>query len=239
MSKDLTSSPPSFDDAVPTVSQIKSPEKQPIETKSEIKKKSSTLALCSCFGNKSTIPKEKTLTIAAPKASLPEIKAPIPSSNISSTLKTKGPLRAPCNDLPEVDLTPKPIETIHLPAIHIQDKKQKSTNETKEQVPTPPSVTEKIKVKSKAPSPPPEEIKVKSKTSSPPVDEIKVRFDNQWNLQCLENDILKRLKFYISVEDNEFDTHRSCLAYKTNYSSYGEITSGTPCSQTEQSNPLI
>jgi hypothetical protein len=85
---------------------------------------------------------------------------PIPSSNISSTLKTKGPLRAPAIDLPEVDLTPKPTEQIHLPTIHIQDKKQKSTNETqviKERVPTPPPVTEETKVQTK---PTAKEIKV-------------------------------------------------------------------------------
>ncbi len=44
---------------------------------------------------------------------------PLPSSNISSTLKTKGPLRAPSNDLPAVNLT----ETI---CLQIPEKKSPS-----------------------------------------------------------------------------------------------------------------
>jgi hypothetical protein len=120
---------PSFDDDVPSppskiVPAHKPLEKQSIETKSDIKKKSSTLALCSCFGTKSTISKDKTHQIEAPKSNLPEIDMPIPSSNISSTLKTKEPLRAPSNDLPSVDLTLTSTEPIHLPTIHIEEKKQ-------------------------------------------------------------------------------------------------------------------
>jgi hypothetical protein len=52
---------------------------------------------------------------------------PIPLSNISSILKTKEPLQAPSNDLPPVDLTPKTIEIVRLPTIHIQEKKQQQT----------------------------------------------------------------------------------------------------------------
>jgi len=107
-----------------------------IEPKSDIKKKSSTLALCSCFGNKSntqkdktktiTTSKEKSKTISAPKADLPEIDLPVPSSNISSTLKTKGSLHAPSNDLPPVDLTLPSSEPVRLPAIHAHEKKRQA-----------------------------------------------------------------------------------------------------------------
>ena len=39
---------------------------------------------------------------------------PLPSSNISSTLKTKGSLRAPSNDLPPVDLISKSTEIVRI-----------------------------------------------------------------------------------------------------------------------------
>jgi hypothetical protein len=107
-----------------------------IEPKSETKKKSSTLALCSCFGDKSnaqkdttktiTTSKEKSKTISAPKADLPVVDMPVPSSNISSTLKPKGSLRAPSNDLPPVDLTLPPSESVRLPAIHTHEKKRQA-----------------------------------------------------------------------------------------------------------------
>jgi len=145
-------------------SPIKSNEKKLIEPKSEIKKKSSTLAICSCFSNKSNIEKEKsktiktpkekptkpiktpkekpikpikipkeksTKTISAPKADLPNIDMPVPSSDISSTLKTKGSLRAPTNDLPPVDLTLPPSESVRLPIVQAHEKKTKSTKTTK------------------------------------------------------------------------------------------------------------
>ncbi len=146
--KDTTISPPSFDDDVPSVPSkivpsieistppIKSLENEVIPPKSDIKKKSSTLALCSCFGNKSnaqkdqtktiTKSKDKSKTISAPKADLPEIDMPVPSSNISSTLKTKSALRAPSNDLPPVDLTLPESEQVHLPAIHTHEKKRQA-----------------------------------------------------------------------------------------------------------------
>jgi len=75
VSKDTTVSPPSFEDDVPSIPSkivpaieistppIKSTEKQVIESKSDIKKKSSALALCSCFGDKSGAQKEKPKTI--------------------------------------------------------------------------------------------------------------------------------------------------------------------------------
>ncbi|CAF3379296.1 unnamed protein product [Rotaria sp. Silwood1] len=126
ISKTSTSSSPSFDNNVPTkvVSTVKSSEKQLIETKAEPTKKSSKSSLCSCFSNKSASSKDKTRSIQAPKTNLPEVNIPVSSSNISSTLKTQGSLRAPSNDLPPVDLTPTSIEPIVLPTIHIQDKKQ-------------------------------------------------------------------------------------------------------------------
>ncbi|CAF0954135.1 unnamed protein product [Rotaria sordida] len=148
LSRDISISPPSFENELPTdtsrivpaveisTSPIKSTKKQIIEPKVEIKKKSSTPALCSCFGNKSQTQKEKTKTIAAPKANLPEVNIPSPSSNISSTLKTKGSLRAPSNDLPAVDLTSPQTESVRLPTTH--------TNEKKRQAPTKPIVNEEI-----------------------------------------------------------------------------------------------
>ncbi|CAF4484805.1 unnamed protein product [Rotaria sp. Silwood1] len=148
LSRDISLSPPSFENDLPTdksqivpaieisTSPIKSTEKQKIEPKVEIKKKSSTLALCSCFGNKSNVQKNKTQTIAAPKTDLPEVNMPNPSSNISSTLKTKGSLRAPSNDLPSVDLTLPQTESVRLPTIH--------TNEKKRQAPKKPIVNEEI-----------------------------------------------------------------------------------------------
>ncbi|CAF3641520.1 unnamed protein product, partial [Adineta steineri] len=138
LSKDSKSIPPSFDDDIPSVPSkivpaIQSPLKQVIEPKSDIKKKSSSLALCSCFGDKSTIANEtKSSTLQAPKADLPEVKMPIPSSNISSTFKTKGILRAPSTDLPPVDLT---LTSVDLPTIHTENKKIKSINETENPVP--------------------------------------------------------------------------------------------------------
>ncbi|CAF0923551.1 unnamed protein product [Rotaria sordida] len=148
LSRDISVSPPSFENELPTdtsrivpaveisTSPIKSTEKQIIEPKVEIKKKSSTPALCSCFGNKSQTQKEKTKTIAAPKANLPEVNIPSPSSNVSSTLKTKGSLRAPSNDLPAVDLTLPQTESVRLPTTH--------TTEKKRQAPTKPIVNEEI-----------------------------------------------------------------------------------------------
>ena len=123
-------------------------EKQVIEPKGEIKKKSSSLALCSCFGNKSnaqkdqtksiTASKEKSKTIAAPKAELPVVDMPVPSSNISSTLKTKGSLRAPSNDLPPVDLTLPQSEPIVLATTAAHEKKRpapKKPSNKKEKAP--------------------------------------------------------------------------------------------------------
>lgn len=143
-------SPPSFDDDVPStppkiVPAVQYPPKQLIETKSEVKKtKPSSSAFCSCFGTKSSVAKEKpTHPLTAPHASLPEIEMPIPSSNISSTLKNKGPLRAPSSDLPPVDFTSTATENVRLPAIHIHEKKQKSPNETEAVVPN----VEKVKNK--------------------------------------------------------------------------------------------
>ena len=104
----------------------KSSEKQVIESKSDVKKKSSTLALCSCFGNKSNAQKEKSHTIAAPKASLPDVDLPLPSSNLSSTLKTKGSLRAPSNELPAVVFSEQTSEPARLPTIHTLEKKRQA-----------------------------------------------------------------------------------------------------------------
>ncbi|CAF3913950.1 unnamed protein product [Rotaria sordida] len=125
-SKTSASSPPSFDDNVPSqiISTRKPSEKQLIETKSEPRKKSSILSLCSCFSNKSTPSKDKIPSIQAPKTNLPEVNIPPSSSNISSTLKTQGSLRAPSNNLPQLDLTPTSVEPVTVPTIHIQDKKQ-------------------------------------------------------------------------------------------------------------------
>ena len=121
------------------------------------------MALCSCFGNKSNAqkdqtktlpilkapkepkektkpvkaPKEKSKPITAPKADLPDIELPVPSSNVSSTLKTKGSLRAPSNDLPPVDLTLPQSEPVRLPAIQTHEKKRKAPKKpvvTKEKV---------------------------------------------------------------------------------------------------------
>jgi len=186
VSKDtLTSSPPSFEDEVPTTTSkivpaieistppIKSGDKEVIERKSEIKKKSATLALCSCFGDKSNAQKEKTKTIAAaappppkekpkskvhkektktieaPKSDLPEVDMPVPSSNISSTLKKQGSLRAPSNDLPVVDLTLPPSESVHLPAIHTHEKKRQAPKKPKvkeEKVPPQPTTVNEVNI---------------------------------------------------------------------------------------------
>ena len=86
--------PPSFDDDVPSppikvVPAVQTIEKQQIEPKTDLKKKSSPIAICSCFGHKSSATKEKTRSITAHKTSLPEIDMPLPSSNVSSTLKSK------------------------------------------------------------------------------------------------------------------------------------------------------
>ncbi|CAF1501450.1 unnamed protein product [Adineta ricciae] len=143
LSENSKTSPPSFDDDVPStlpniVPAVQYPSKQLIETKSEVKKiKPSRSAFCSCFGTKSSAAKEKrSHPLMAPHASLPEIEMPIPSSNISSTLKTKGPLHAPSCNLPPVDFTPTATGTARLPGIHIHEKKQKSTHETEAVVPT-------------------------------------------------------------------------------------------------------
>ncbi|CAF3850911.1 unnamed protein product [Rotaria sp. Silwood2] len=135
--KTSKSSSPSFNDNMPSkaVSTIKTSEKQLIETKSEPTKKSSKLSLCSCFSTKSTSSKDKTRSIQAPKTNLPEVNIPISTSNISSTLKTQESLRAPISNLPPVDLPPTSIETITLPTIHIQDKKQ-PINQTETIVPS-------------------------------------------------------------------------------------------------------
>ncbi|CAF2111154.1 unnamed protein product [Rotaria magnacalcarata] len=101
----------------------KASEKILIETKSKPTKRSSTLSLCSCFSNKANIKKTKTPTLEAPKTNLPEINIPISSSNISSTLKTQGSLRAPSNDLPVIYLPSTSIEPISLSTVHVQDKK--------------------------------------------------------------------------------------------------------------------
>jgi hypothetical protein len=87
---------------------------------------------------------------------------PIPSSNISSTLKTKGPLRAPSNDLPPVHVNPIAIE---------QEKKQQLIHETEAVVPS-------MKIKTSLPTPSPilEEIQVKSDViQKQPIEEIQVR----------------------------------------------------------------
>jgi hypothetical protein len=59
---------------------------------------------------------------------------PVPSSNMSSTLKTKGSLRAPSTNLPPVDLTLPASEPIRLTTTHTQEKKR--------QAPKKPIVTE-------------------------------------------------------------------------------------------------
>ncbi|CAF1071080.1 unnamed protein product [Rotaria magnacalcarata] len=154
LSKDINSSLPSFENDVqvdtskifPAVEistqPIKSTQKQVIESKADIKKKSSTLALCSCFSTKSKALKEKqkdkTKTIAAPQTNLPAVDIQTPSSNISSTLKTKGSLRAPTNDLPAIDLTLPSVEPIRLPTIQ--------TIEKKRQAPKKPTINEEIVV---------------------------------------------------------------------------------------------
>lgn len=137
VSKDVTV--PSFEDGVPQVAApavaienlpVKSLDKQVIEPKVNIKKKSSTLGLCSCFGSKAHVQKEKTQTlaapktIAAPKADLPAVEMPVQSSSIASTLKTKGVLRAPTNDLPPVSFNSVESEPVRLPAIAIHEKKR-------------------------------------------------------------------------------------------------------------------
>ncbi|UJR35322.1 hypothetical protein I4U23_028083 [Adineta vaga] len=165
LSKDTTISPPSFDDDVPSATSkivpaieiaplsTKTAQKEVIETKTEAKKKSSTLALCSCFGNKSNAqktktlpaPKEKTKPITAPTVDLPEVDMSVPTSNISSTLKTKGSLHAPSNDLPPVDLTLPETEPVHLPGIQTHEKKRKAPKKT--------AVHEEKKVTSETTSP--------------------------------------------------------------------------------------
>ena len=138
VSKDVTI--PSFEDnVVPQVTSpaaaieilpIKSFDKQVIEPKVNIKKKSSTLGLCSCFGSKAQATKEKTKTLAAPKAiaipkaDLPAVDMPVQSSNIASTLKTKGALRAPSTELPPVTFNSTNEEPVRLPSIPAQEKKR-------------------------------------------------------------------------------------------------------------------
>jgi hypothetical protein len=71
--------------------------------------------------------KTSTKPIAAPTTDLPEVKIPVPSSNISSTLKTKGSLRAPAADLPPVDLKAPESEPIRLSlATKSHEKKRKA-----------------------------------------------------------------------------------------------------------------
>jgi hypothetical protein len=152
VSKDSKTSPPSFENDVPSpptklVPAVKISEKQPIE----VKKKTSSLPLCSCFGQKSASTKEKTsLTIKAPKADLPEVEMPLPSSNISTTFKSKGPLRAPNNNLPEVNLT---ATGAGLPTLQ----KSSATTETEAVVPS-----NDIKAETSQPI---EEVKVSSPLS--------------------------------------------------------------------------
>lgn len=178
LSKTSKSIPPSFDDDVRSppskiVPAVTSTEKTPIETKTETKKKSSTLSFCSCFGDKSTASKGKSQTLTAPGASLPAVDMPVPSSNISTTLKSKGPLRAPGNDLPAVDFTGASIDSTRLPSIHLQEK-QGQTND---------AVVPSMDVKSQSLSssfPPAAEQKIKSEISAStstkqPIEEIRVR----------------------------------------------------------------
>ncbi|CAF3697799.1 unnamed protein product, partial [Rotaria sordida] len=159
-SKTSASSPPSFDDNVPSqiISTRKPSEKQLIETKSEPRKKSSILSLCSCFSNKSTNSKDKIPSIQAPKTNLPEVNIPPSSSNISSTLKTQGSLRAPSNNLPQLDLTSTSVEPVTVPTIHIQDKKQEEIQAPRVEKQL---GEEKIKVQTDIPTVPIETQKVK------------------------------------------------------------------------------
>ena len=178
LSKTSKSTPPSFDDDVRSppskiVPAVTSTEKSPIESKSEIKKKSSTLSFCSCFGDKSTATKGKGQNMTAPKADLPALEMPVPSSNISTTLKNKGPLRAPGNDLPAVDFTGASIDSTRLPTIHLQEK-QGQTNDA-----VVPSMDVKSQFSSSS-SPPRAEQKIKSDISpstlaKQPIEEIQVR----------------------------------------------------------------
>ena len=164
------SKPPSFDDDVrspPTkvIPALQSLEKSAIEPKPEIKKKSSASSFCSCFGDKSSASKGKGQTITAPRASLPAIEMPLPSSNISSTLKSKGPLRAPGNDLPAVDFTGTSLEST-------LEEKQGQTNDA-----VVPSVEVKTLFSS---SPPPAEQKIKSEITpsiscKQPIEAVQVR----------------------------------------------------------------
>lgn len=151
----------------PIVEETTTKVKTEIEPKTIVKKKSATLGFCSCFGSKSTGEKVKkpatTTNIAAPKAELPQVDLPLPESNISSTLKSKGPLRAPTTELPPIDLNEAPVVP---------------TFEKKRPAPKKPVVEEEMLV---TPSPPTNPIEpdvsasptpileVQSETSSPPV----------------------------------------------------------------------
>jgi hypothetical protein len=82
---------------------------------------------------------------------------PLPSSNISSTLKTKGPLRAPSTNLPPVDLT-STSTTIH-------KQQTEAVVPSIEQSPTPPPILEEPKNKSDIST---------TVTQKQPIEEIKV-----------------------------------------------------------------
>ena len=94
-------------------------ENKPIETKIEVKKKSTVVGFCSCLGQKST----KSSSFKAPKTSLPDVNAPLPTSKVSSFLKTSEPLRVPNTDLPTLDLTAKSAESVRLPSLTRKEKK--------------------------------------------------------------------------------------------------------------------
>jgi hypothetical protein len=85
---------------------------------------------------------------------------PLPSSNISSTLKTKGPLRAPSTNLPPVDLTSTSTE---IATIHKQQ--TEAVVPSIEQSPTPPPILEEPKNKSDIST---------TVTQKQPIEEIKV-----------------------------------------------------------------
>ncbi|CAF1204547.1 unnamed protein product [Adineta ricciae] len=193
VSKNAAVSPPSFDDDVPSAASkivpaievstlpIKTAEKEVIETKTETKKKSSTLALCSCFGNKSNAqktktlpaPKEKSKPLTPPKSDLPEVDMRVPSSNISSTLKTKGSLHAPSTDLPPIDLTLPATEPVHLPTLHTHEKKRKAPK--KPVVKEEKKVASEVKTSPEAVVPTPvNEVNVQQETTITPVIETKV-----------------------------------------------------------------
>lgn len=167
--------PPSFDDDVRSppskiVPAVPPSEKSIIEPKPEMKKKSAGSSFCSCFGDKSSASKGKGQIITAPRASLPSIDLPVPASNISSTLKSKGPLRAPGNDLPPVDFTGQSLASTRLPSIHLPEK-QGQTND---------AVVPSVEVKTLSSSHPAAEQKIKSEISpslsgKQAIEEIQVR----------------------------------------------------------------